>query len=230
MNFEIKTLKSIRTSNKNSPSGERNIATNDESPAPHHDAEALQKYQMIFAELALPDVVAEPLKLLLARREQALEGEDFAKASEQGGSVRGPQHQQILLAAIDQEIAAVLNAEQYARFELFRDSDLEQYQLTRFKTCLTANQSLTEAQSAKLLLAKLTHKAQFLDRLAEANQIQKTGGNQSVRLSIEQAVRQYHRSYLDVAKTVLDEQQWRCLADFETSEFEDIYLVSLSST
>lgn len=230
MNFEIKKLKSIRTSNIDSPSGERTIATNDGFPAPHHEAEALQKYRMFFAELALPEAVVEPLKYLLARREQALEDENFAKASEQSGSVLAPQHQQALLASIDQEIAEVLNAEQYARFELFRGSDLEQYQLTRFKTRLSEGQSLTEAQSAKLLLAKLTHKAQFLDHLAEANQIQKTEDNQPARLSIEQAVRQYHKSYLEVAKALLDEQQWQCLADFETSEFEDIYLVSLSST
>lgn len=232
LNFEIKSNRSIRFSDVNNPSSANapviSGTTTDTVLTSMQQANAWanvqQKYAHFLTGLVLSAGDEEALSRLLIDRERVLNATTSSYFTDDLDVMASVDQHQQLLDGIDTEINQLLSAEDFQRYELFKDSGLEQYQLTRFETTLSGADTLQTHQAQTLLTAKLKHKHLFLEALADAHQLAAAGDKKAARFGLENAVQNYQRDYMAEAEMILTPEQYQKLADFETSEFEDIYL------
>jgi hypothetical protein len=169
------------------------------------DEEVARKYAVLFVALA-PDA-RESLHRILVARESPVQ-DDAAEA-----------------AQWERRLSILLRQDEYALYEQLRESTREQAQLQAFARKVLETAPLTPHQQHELLRAKLRHKQQRetlelqVDTPRPDLSIMEDGYARDVAL---QGVKHYAREFLDETRTVLSEEQWLALEQFEMSALEQM--------
>ena len=183
-----------------------------------------QKYALLLDSLHLSGSESDQLRQLLLDRERVLSASTTSYYTDDLDVMISVEQHEEMLNKIDNDIEVMLSRDDYQRYDLFKDSGLEQYQLTRFESQLEGSAALQSTQAQDLLLAKLKHKRQFLDAIASAQQIAQSGNKKAAKQGMKQAVKQYQEGYLNDAQSILTPEQLQTLTEFEAGEFDDIYM------
>ncbi len=182
-----------------------------------------QKYAMLMAGLSLANEQTQRMCQLLLERERILTS-TASFMSDDLDLMEAIEQQESQLSNIDDEIGQLLTVEEYERYDLFKDSGLEQYQLTRFADSLSSIDRLNDSQLHCLLMAKLRHKRLFLEAIADAQKFSEAGNVDTAKSLLNRAISQYQTEYLSEVQSVVTQQQHQQLAEFEKTEFDDVYL------
>lgn len=175
-----------------------------------------QKYQLLWGDLTLSPAERDQMKKLLLDRERVLNTATTTYFSDNLDVSAAVASQQTLLADLDGQIAKLLDAKEYAQYELFKDSGFEQFQLGQLGQVLGPDGVLTDDQKHQLLLAKLRHKQHF------SQWLDKQAGPEAPSLSLNEAVETYRNGYLQDVRGLVSEHQFKLLQDFETLQFEQM--------
>jgi hypothetical protein len=127
------------------------------------------------------------------------------------------------LADIDARIRLSLPPESLTQFELYRDSDVEQFHLEEFSEGLREYAPLGATQQRALLDAKLRQKLVFTQLLGEAGLARPSlslAERAHAMSLIERGLRDYRENYLADIAPLLDPRQATALASFEATEFQ----------
>ncbi len=126
------------------------------------------------------------------------------------------------LAAIDAALRRELTPAAYASYELFRDSEVEQYQLGEFSGGIREIAPLDAAQERAVLEAKLRQRQLYSQLVATAGleraSLSLTEREHAMSL-VSRGLSDYQEAYLAEVAPLLDEQQYHALANFESTEF-----------
>lgn len=183
-----------------------------------------KKYALFLPDLTLPQNEMETLKKLLAAREAVLNKTTASYYTTEEELARNVEQQQQALESIDKEVAAVLPQEEYENYRLLKDSGFEQYQQKQFNRALAPESQLDNIQQRSLLLAKLKSKDSFNNQLSLANQLAQDGGaaaNDGKQL-IMSALDSYSQNYFAEAKSVLTQEQYNALVEYESQQFSQM--------
>ncbi|WGO99544.1 hypothetical protein QFX18_05645 [Saccharophagus degradans] len=183
-----------------------------------------KKYALFLPDLTLPQSEMEALKKLLAAREAVLNKTTASYYTTEEELARNVEQQQQALESIDKEVAAVLPQEEYENYRLLKDSGFEQYQQKQFNRALAPESQLDNIQQRSLLLAKLKNKDSFNNQLSLANQLAQDGGaaaNDGKQL-IMSALDSYSQNYFAEAKSVLTQEQYNALVEYESQQFSQM--------
>lgn len=183
-----------------------------------------KKYALFLPDLTLPQSEMETLKKLLAAREAVLNKTTASYYTTEEELARNVEQQQQALESIDKEVAAVLPQEEYENYRLLKDSGFEQYQQKQFNRALAPESQLDNIQQRSLLLAKLKSKDSFNNQLSLANQLAQDGGaaaNDGKQL-IMSALDSYSQNYFAEAKSVLTQEQYNALVEYESQQFSQM--------
>ncbi|MBU2985118.1 hypothetical protein KO528_07135 [Saccharophagus degradans] len=183
-----------------------------------------KKYALFLPDLTLPQNEMETLKKLLAAREAVLNKTTASYYTTEEELARNVEQQQQALESIDKEVAAVLPQEEYENYRLLKDSGFEQYQQKQFNRALAPESQLDNIQQRSLLLAKLKNKDSFNNQLSLANQLAQDGGaaaNDGKQL-IMSALDSYSQNYFAEAKSVLTQEQYNALVEYESQQFSQM--------
>lgn len=183
-----------------------------------------KKYALFLPDLTLPQNEMEALKKLLAAREAVLNKTTASYYTTEEELARNVEQQQQALESIDKEVAAVLPQEEYENYRLLKDSGFEQYQQKQFNRALAPESQLDNIQQRSLLLAKLKNKDSFNNQLSLANQLAKDGGAaaQDGKQLIMSALDSYSQNYFAEAKSVLTQEQYNALVEYESQQFSQM--------
>ncbi len=174
------------------------------------------KYQYFFPGLTLAAGEKEQLKRLLLDRERVLNAATsgyFSDSLDVGTKVA---HQQALVADLDNQIASILDDNEYAEFELFKDSGFEQYQVKQIARVLGPDSALTDDQQRQFLLAKLHQKQSFNTWLEKHN------GPELTSTALTEALDTYKNSYLQEIRGAINDKQYRLIQDYEKVQFDQM--------
>ncbi len=174
------------------------------------------KYQYFFPGLTLAAGEKEQLKRLLLDRERVLNAATsgyFSDSLDVGTKVA---HQQALVADLDSQIASILDDNEYAEFELFKDSGFEQYQVKQIARVLGPDSALTDDQQRQFLLAKLHQKQSFNSWLEKHN------GPELTSTALTEALDIYKNSYLQEIRGAINDKQYRLIQDYEKVQFDQM--------
>lgn len=183
-----------------------------------------KKYALFLPDLTLPQNEMETLKKLLAAREAVLNKTTASYYTTEEELARNVEQQQQALESIDKEVAAVLPQEEYENYRLLKDSGFEQYQQKQFNRALAPESQLDNIQQRSLLLAKLKSKDSFNNQVSLANQLAQDGGaaaNDGKQL-IMSALDSYSQNYFAEAKSVLTQEQYNALVEYESLQFSQM--------
>jgi hypothetical protein len=176
------------------------------------------KYRFLFEDLATSEEIRGRVLVLLARRESLAPPPDLGLTPAAPPDVaRAGQ-----LADIERALRRELSPAAYAAYELFRDSDVEQYQLDEFTGGLRAFAALERAQERAVLEAKLRHKQLYSQLVSTAGIERDSLSLQERELAlqlVERGLQDYQQTYLAEVAPLLDARQYNALANFEATEF-----------
>jgi hypothetical protein len=184
-----------------------------------------QKYADMFPELSLSRSDEDKLKKLLLDRESILGLSAVSYYADETAIKDNAEQQQVLLAGIDNKISALLDSDDYYRYELLKDSGFEQYQMKRFSSGLPEGEQLNREQERALLLAKLKNKKIFENTLKTASYNRSSAsqtGREQARVFMEDTLNNYKNNFLQEARLFLTEQQYRQLRDHEAQQFNEM--------
>ena len=134
--------------------------------------------------------------------------------------------QQELLAEIDGRIADLLGPEEAQEYELLKDSSYEQHQMNSFYDQLGGRSSLSNDNQRALLMTKLEHKQNFNTQLQEATAyLNNTSAEErsNAEKRIQDALNQYKENYLREARSLLTDEQFNVLSEYEQMQFEEMW-------
>jgi len=187
------------------------------APAPRASG-AARKYRYLLADLG---AIADRGRILalLEEREQlapcmSLEGEPLPSAA-----AHAPR-----LAAIEAALRALLTPRAWDTYALYRDSDVEQFQLGEYGAGLSEYAPLDAARQRALLEARLRQKrafSQLLDDTGISRPSLSPAERERALALIDQGLREYRENYLAEVAPLLDERQFTALASFEATEFRE---------
>lgn len=185
-----------------------------------------QKYAIIFPGLSLPHQDEEKLRQLLIDRERVLGTSTVGYHSSQKEIEESIRQQQELLAEIDGRIADLLGPEYAQQYDLLKDSSYEQHQMNSFYEQLGSQGSLSNDNQRALLMTKLEHKQNFNRQLQDAtanlNNASLEERNNAER-KMQEALNQYKENYLREARSLLTEEQFNVLSEYEQMQFEEMW-------
>ncbi len=185
-----------------------------------------QKYSIIFPGLSLPHQDEEKLRQLLIDRERVLGTSTVGYHSSQKEIEESIRQQQELLAEIDGRIADLLGPEYAQQYDLLKDSSYEQHQMNSFYEQLGSQGSLSNDNQRALLMTKLEHKQNFNRQLQDAtanlNNASLEERNNAER-KMQEALNQYKENYLREARSLLTEEQFNVLSEYEQMQFEEMW-------
>ncbi|HSX85098.1 MAG TPA: hypothetical protein VLE50_06800 [Cellvibrio sp.] len=185
-----------------------------------------QKYSIIFPGLSLPHEDEEKLRQLLVDRERVLGTSTVGYHSSQKEIEESIRQQQELLAEIDGRIADLLGPEEAQEYELLKDSSYEQHQMNSFYDQLGGRNSLSNDNQRALLITKLEHKKNFNTQLQEATAYLNNASPEertNAEKKMQDALNQYKENYLREARSILTEEQFNVLSEYEQMQFEEMW-------
>ena len=185
-----------------------------------------QKYSIIFPGLSLPHEDEEKLHQLLVDRERVLGTSTVGYHSSQKEIEDSIRQQQELLAEIDGRIADLLGPEEAQEYELLKDSSYEQHQMNSFYEQLGGRNSLSNDNQRALLITKLEHKKNFNTQLQEATAYLNNASPEeraNAEKKMQDALNQYKENYLREARSILTDEQYNVLSEYEQMQFEEMW-------
>lgn len=185
-----------------------------------------QKYSIIFPGLSLPHEDEETFRQLLVDRERVLGTSTVGYHSSQQEIEDSIRQQQALLAEIDGRIADLLGPEEAQQYELLKDSSYEQHQMNSFYEQLGGRGTLSQDNQRTLLLAKLEHKQQFTSQLQEATAYLNNASAEersNAEKKMQAALERYKENYLREARSLLTDEQFNALSEYEQMQFEEMW-------
>ncbi len=185
-----------------------------------------QKYSIIFPGLSLPHEDEEKLRRLLVDRERVLGTSTVGYHSSQKEIEDSIRQQQELLAEIDGRIADLLGPEEAQQYELLKDSSYEQHQLNSFYEQLGGRGTLSQDNQRALLMAKLEQKQQFTSQLQEATAYLNNASAEersNAEKKMQEALERYKENYLREARSLLTDEQFNALSEYEQMQFEEMW-------
>ena len=185
-----------------------------------------QKYSIIFPGLSLPHEDEEKLRQLLVDRERVLGTSTVGYHSSQKEIEDSIRQQQELLAEIDGRIADLLGPEEAQEYELLKDSSYEQHQMNSFYEQLGGRNSLSNDNQRALLITKLEHKKNFNTQLQEATAYLNNASPEeraNAEKKMQDALNQYKENYLREARSILTDEQYNVLSEYEQMQFEEMW-------
>ena len=185
-----------------------------------------QKYSIIFPGLSLPHEDEEKFRQLLVDRERVLGTSTVGYHSSQQEIEDSIRQQQALLAEIDGRIADLLGPEEAQQYELLKDSSYEQHQLNSFYEQLGGRGTLSQDNQRALLMAKLEQKQQFTSQLQEATAYLNNASAEersNAEKKMQAALERYKENYLREARSLLTDEQFNALSEYEQMQFEEMW-------
>lgn len=185
-----------------------------------------QKYSIIFPGLSLPHEDEEKLRQLLVDRERVLSTSTVGYHSSQKEIEESIRQQQALLAEIDGRIADLLGPEEAQQYELLKDSSYEQHQMNSFYEQLGGRGTLSQDNQRALLMTKLEHKQQFNTQLQEATAYLNNASAEersNAEKKMQEALERYKENYLREARSLLTDEQFNALSEYEQMQFEEMW-------
>lgn len=185
-----------------------------------------QKYSIIFPGLSLPHEDEEKFRQLLVDRERVLGTSTVGYHSSQQEIEDSIRQQQALLAEIDGRIADLLGPEEAQQYELLKDSSYEQHQMNSFYEQLGGRGTLSQDNQRALLMTKLEHKQQFTSQLQEATAYLNNASAEersNAEKKMQAALERYKENYLREARSLLTDEQFNALSEYEQMQFEEMW-------
>ena len=185
-----------------------------------------QKYSIIFPVLSLPHEDEEIFRQLLVDRERVLGTSTVGYHSSQQEIEDSIRQQQALLAEIDGRIADLLGPEEAQQYELLKDSSYEQHQMNSFYEQLGGRGTLSQDNQRALLMTKLQHKQQFNTQLQEATAYLNNASAEersNAEKKMQAALERYKENYLREARSLLTDEQFNALSEYEQMQFEEMW-------
>lgn len=183
-----------------------------------------KKYALLLPEMSLTAEEQAALQTLLQTREQVMSQTTASYYTTEDDLQKNLQKQNQQLEEVDERVRALLSEEDYQRYELFKDSGFEQYQLSQFSRRLDVGQELSSEQSRQLLETKLALKQTFSAALAESRQLADSlnGDRVLARRQALAALDQYSEDLFAQASGSLSEAQLAALVEYESAQFSDM--------
>jgi hypothetical protein len=186
-------------------------------------AYTLNKYQPLFRDMFTDAArFGELQQLLIGRERIAVAINTIRQASDEEQRRKLPQ-QELALAESDAKIRDVLHPSDYWKFEVLKDSDIEQFQIDDYAGGMSNVAPLSDEGRATILQIKLKYKQRFRQVLNDSHLFtdeltadQRRYAFQQVR----QALEEYRINYLQEVQYLVNEQQYALLSNYETSEFD----------
>jgi len=198
------------------PTQSQITATPAHTPAPSADTEAStieqyasEKYQYLLDDLRYLDATqVEQLKRALLARER----------------LAGLSSDPAAMAAVEAGIRGLLRPDDYATYEMLKESDLELFKLNEYAAGITNVAPLSAADRESILKTKLAYKDRFHQLLQDSG-LQRTDLSAAEReyaYSVTaRALEGYRQSYLqEVRQYLTNEEQFALLSNYETTEFK----------
>lgn len=185
-----------------------------------------QKYAIIFPGLSLPRADEDKLRQLLIDRERVLGTSTVGYHSSQKEIEESIRQQQELIAEIDGRIADLLGPEDAQQYELLKDSSYEQYQMNSFYEQLGGRVDVSADNQRALLMTKLEHKQNFNRQLQEATAYLENASAEdrsAAERKMQEALNQYKENYLRDARSLLTDEQFSVLSEYEQMQFEEMW-------
>lgn len=184
---------------------------------------ARQKYRLLIAMLNIGAQEKELLIGLLIDREALLSAPTHTYFTGQEDSQVLITEQKAALDDIDDRIAALLNKEDRASFELLKDSDYEQYQLQNLQNSLSDSQKLSVDQQAQLLKLKLINLQQLYSAIEQMPTDSQGESTELKKQRLLELVSQYKQNYYQEAAMLLSEGQLEKLKTLEEAVFNQVF-------
>lgn len=185
-----------------------------------------QKYAIIFPGLSLPRADEDKLRQLLIDRERVLGTSTVGYHSSQKEIEESIRQQQELIAEIDGRIADLLGPEDAQQYELLKDSSYEQYQMNSFYEQLGGRVDVSADNQRALLMTKLEHKQNFNRQLQEATAYLENASAEersAAERKMQEALNQYKENYLREARSLLTDEQFSVLSEYEQMQFKEMW-------
>jgi hypothetical protein len=189
------------------------------------------KYSYLFQVMTLGKQDSAQLTQLMADREAVLNAPVqgyFADPDELQAII---DEQRTLLETIDGQVRALLNDNLYNKYDLLKNSDLEQFQIEQFSQGLEADQQISLEQKSQLLIAKLQYKKQFEQQLISIEE-HFSGSSQFSSENavgdfdferIAEAFEAFKAAYYSDSAAVLNQTQLTRLKAFEDAQFDALF-------
>jgi L-lactate utilization protein LutC len=178
------------------------------------------KYALLLEGLNLGRLEREALEQLMFKREQLLNrplAGYFVEGQDMEALIAEHEHK---LSDLDEQVAQLLGRDAAQRYQLLKDSDLEQFQLREFEQRLTANNALEPDTRMRLLLSKLRNKKSFEVALQGINDLPFESAVRSEEMI--KSLQRYQRNYYAEAETLLSEPSMKALRQLEDQRFEEM--------
>lgn len=174
-----------------------------------HTQKVDRKYRYMYEDLPdLRDSAKEMLQQLLLEREQLKES----------GTLDPVQQ-----AEIEAQIGELLGAAGYQQYQVLKNSDIEQHHLDEYASGISSYAPITPEQDKALLYARLRHKQIYEMSLRDSGIYQERltpEESQHAYSVIRHALEVYKNNYLQEAKQFLNDEQFKMLKNYETTEFD----------
>jgi hypothetical protein len=197
--------------------GASGLAVSTPSKEPSLPEGIAHKYRYLLADLELPQKKRARVLELLARRESLARQagqEDLAMPRDPALARQ--------LDGIDAELRAELPPSAYASYELFRESDVEQFHLEEYTGGIREYAPLAPAQERAVLEAKLRQKREYANLVADAGLDRDSlslAEREHAMAVVERGLNEYRLAYLAEVAPLLDERQYNQLSNYEATEF-----------
>lgn len=126
------------------------------------------------------------------------------------------------LEEIDAELQTLLPHAAYASYELFRESDVEQYHFDEYTGGIREYAPLGPVQERAVLEAKLRQKREYEKLVADAGLERPSmslAEREHAMAMVERGLEEYRQAYLSEVAPLLDQRQYDALSAFEATEF-----------
>jgi hypothetical protein len=168
-----------------------------------------EKYRYLFDDLRYLDAgkVEELKRALLARERLAGQASDPSA-----------------MADVEAGIRALLRPDDYATYEMLRESDLELFKLNEYAAGISNVAPLSAADRESILRTKLAYKQRFAQLLADSGlhrqDLSPTEREYAYSVT-SRALEGYRQSYLEEVRQYLtNDEQFALLSNYETTEFK----------
>jgi hypothetical protein len=177
-------------------------------------------------ESTIAQYAAEKYRYLLddLRYLQATQVQKLQRALLARERLTGQPNDAAAMANIEAEIRGLLRPDDYATYEMLKESDLELFKLNEYAAGITNVAPLSAADRESILKTKLAYKERFRQLLLDSG-LQRTDLSAAEReyaYSVtERALDGYRQSYLqEVRQYLTNEEQFALLSNYETTEFK----------
>jgi hypothetical protein len=185
-----------------------------------------RKYANLFSILRLSGQNREAILALIMDRERVLTSSSVNHLTTETEIKASMETQRMLIAQIDDQIGMILNQDDMKKYDLLKDSSYEQNQINNFYNNLTNKTGLSQEKRDILLLSKLEQQRSAANLLeTSAEEINNASPSDKIALAerFKESLRIYNDNYLQIAKQILNEEQFSALRDNEQKQYEEVW-------